>query len=939
MEFRVLGPLEVVVGGESVGLGTPRQRTLLGLLLLQAGEVVSGDRLAEDLWDGAPPGTARHTLQAYVHRLRRALGADGWRLQTRPPGYQLKVSAGELDAQRFQDLAEQGRRTLVRGDFRVAADLLERALGLWRGPVLADLSDLAALEPERARLGALHLTTLEDRTEADLALGRHGALVGELQRLVSEHPFQERLRGQLMLALYRSGRQADAVAAFGQARQVLGEELGLDPSPWLSRLHERILIQDPALEAPEPEAFLETTHNLPAPRSNFIGRLRELVELHGLVRTRRLVSVTGPPGSGKTRLAVELAGQLLEDFPHGVFLVSLAELDDPDLVPSAIADVLGLSVGDRSPVEAVVEHFKPRRLLLLLDNCEHVLASAAVVTTLLDAAAGLTVLATSRAPLRLSGEQEYPLAPLPLPPTDEPDADPAEYDAPALFADRAATVDPRFVLGGDNAPVVAQVVARLDGLPLAIELAAARLRLFPLDELHRRLDFALPLLTRGPVDAAARQRTMRDAVAWSDHLLAPADQALLRRLAVFRGGFTLDAAQAVASGPPVEDFVAGISTLLEASLLQRPAEADQTRLAMLETVREYAVEQLRAAGEEEKIGERHARCYAALVDQAEPELTGAGQAAWLKRLDAEHANLRSALSWAERAGDTDLALLMAGRLWRFWQLRGHFAEGRRWLEDLLAAHGPVNVPRAKAVLGLAGICYWQFDLDPAEDGYRQARELARQLDDWWLELEALIGQVAVVACHRGDQEAAARLEGEFQALIAGHPEPLAIGFGMATSQMIRLFAGDLEGSRSYGEPLLAACREFGYPWYESQTLRTLALTSLLLRRYEQAEEELRECLRIAWELGDLAGAAMDFDRLGQAAVARERPERAVILSAAAARLRESVGGGLTVEAFRWETEPARDAARRFLTDAEIDTAWARGRTMSLQDAVAYARTA
>jgi len=938
VEFRVLGALEVVAGGESLGLGTPRQRMLLALLLLRAGEVVSYDRLVQELWDDDPPGTARHTLQGYVHRLRRALGSDAWRLQTRPPGYRLKVSAGELDAEQFDELAGQGRRALVRGDPSGAADLLAAALGLWRGPLLADLGEVAALEPERARREALRLAALEDRIEADLALGRHAGLVGELEGLLVEHPFRERLWGQLMLALYRSGRQADALQAFHRARQVLDQELGIQPSRWLHRRQEQILLQDAALDAPEP---LPPTprHNLPARRSSFVGRRAELAELQGLLRTRRLVCVTGPPGSGKTRLALEAATCLLEAFPHGAWFVSLAEVADPELLRSAVAAALGIpELPERPAAQVLNDHLRSRRLLLMLDNFEHLLPAAVTVAELLDAAPELTVLATSRTPLRLSGEQEYPLAPLPLPEPDELAADPAGNDALALFADRAAAVDPHFVLDVDNAPVVAEVVARLDGLPLAIELAAARLRLFPLEELARRLGPALPQLSGGPVDHPARQRTLRAAIAWSDDLLGPADRALLRRLGVFQGGFTLEAAETVALGPPVQDVAAGIATLVEASLLGRPVGSGEPRFWMLATVREYALEQLGAASEDKETGGHHARFYAGLVERAEPELTGAAQASWLERLEAEHANLQAALRWASQTDDTDLALMTAARLWRFWQLRGHFVDGRRWLQDVLASQGPATVPRAKALIGLAGLCYWQGDWDAAAAAYGQARELAKGLDDWWLELEALFGLAFTLACHRGDLQAAAPIEQQFQALIAEHPDPLAIGLGLATSQMMRLFGGDLDGSRAYGEQCLAGTRALGVRWYESQVLRTLALTSLLQTRYQQAQDELLECLQIACDLGDLAGVAIDLERLGQAAVALGRPERAVVLAAAAAHLRESIGGGLTVESGRWETEHPRDAARRFLTDTQIETAWARGRTMSLEDAVAYARS-
>jgi predicted ATPase/DNA-binding SARP family transcriptional activator len=938
VEFRVLGPLEVVAAGQPLELGTPRQRTLLGLLLVHPGEVVSYDRLLEELWDGDPPATARHTLQGYAHRLRRTLGPDAWRLTTRPPGYQLKVSTGELDAQRFQDLATAGRRALVRDDPQAAADQLAAGLGLWRGPLLADLDEVAALEPERARLEALRLTALEDRIEADLALGGHGGLVSELEALLADHPYRERLWGQLMLALYRSDRQADALQAFHRARQVLDEELGIEPSRWLRRRQEQILLQDAALEVPDPTPPPRPQHHLPAQRTSFIGRRRELAELQGLLQTHRLICVTGPPGSGKTRLAVEVAASLLEAFPHGAWVVSLAEVADPELVRSAVATALGIpELPERPAAQALTDHLRSRRLLLVLDNFEHLLPAAVVAAQLLDAAPGLRVLATSRTPLRLSGEQEYPLAPLPLPQPDAP-ADVLGNDALALFADRASAVDPHFVLGADNAPLIAEVVARLDGLPLAIELAAARLRLFPLDELARRLSPAVPLLTGGPVDHAARQRTLRDAIAWSDQLLGPADRALFRRLGVFQGGFTLQAAEAVAHGPLVTDLVAGIATLVEGSLLGRPVEPGRARFWMLETIREYALEQLRAAGEDDAIGGRHAHYYATLVEQAEPKLTGVDQARWLDQLEAEHANLQVALRWASQTGDTEMALLLAARLWRFWQLRGHFAEGRRWLEEVLAAEGPASMARAKALIGLAGLCYWQGDWDAAEAAYGHARELAKGLEDWWLELEALFGLAFTLACHRGELQAAAPIEQQFQAIIDEHPEPLAIGLGLATSQMMRLFAGDLDGSRSYGEQCLAGTRALGERWYESQILRTLALTSMLQGRYQQAEGELRECLDVALELGDMVGVALDLDRLGQAAVALGRPERAVVLAAAADRLRESVGGGLTVESGRWATEHPRDAARRLLTDSEIDRAWAQGRTMGLEDSVAYVRT-
>jgi tetratricopeptide (TPR) repeat protein len=385
--------------------------------------------------------------------------------------------------------------------------------------------------------------------------------------------------------------------------------------------------------------------------------------------------------------------------------------------------------------------------------------------------------------------------------------------------------------------------------------------------------------------------------------------------------------------------LAGISGLVEASLLQRPAEGGPVRYAMLETVREYALERLRVSGEEPEIVRRHAEFYATLAAQAEPELTRAKQADWLARLAAEHANLQAVLGWATQTGDTELGLLLAARLWRYWALRGHFAEGRRWLEDLLSlTEDAATVPRAKALIGLAGLCYWQGDLDCAEGRYREAVAALEDLGDWWLRFEALAGLVSTIACHRGTPEEAAPFELQLQALVAQRPQdPLAVGFGMAITALVRLFTGDLEASHHYNQQVLAGTRALGERWYEGETLATLGLTSLLQERYQQAEEEFTGALDVAWEAGDLASVAYALDRLGQVAVALGRPARGVTLAGAAARLRETVGGGLTVHHLRWELEHPRDAARRVLTDAEVDLAWTRGRAMTPEHAVAYAK--
>ncbi len=938
MQFRILGPLEGEMSGELIDLGSSRQRQLLALLLMYGGEAVSTDRLVEGLWSGQPPETARHTLQTYVHRLRAAFGSEGKRLEGRATGYRLKLATGELDALRFESLADEGRRSLSAGDPERAADLLAEALGLWRGPVLSDLPDLVAFEPERARLDGMRLAVLEDRVEADLALGRHAELVPEVEALVSEHPLRERLWGQLMLALYRSGRQADALAAFRRARKVL-EELGIDPGPRLAELEGQILLQDPVLTAPRTERHRPAVHNLPLARTTFVGRRRELVELEGLLRARRLVTITGPPGAGKTRLAVETARRLTRDYPHGTFLVSLSDVEDPELIPSLIDAVLGVPASGQPLPEALMAYVRPRRLLLVLDNFEHILSGAELVGRLLDAAPGLVVLATSRAPLRLAGEQEYPLEPLPLPSREQVIADPSSVDALALFADRARAIDPDFALSSENAPLVADVVNRLDRLPLAIELAAPRLRLFPLAELHQRLGPLLPQLTEGPVDAPARQRTLRDAMAWSYDLLQPVEQSAFRRLAVFRGGFTLEAADAVAGAPPVQDITTTISRLVQASLIERPVDAGPARFSLLETVREYGLEQLHAAEEAAEIARGYAEFYAGVVEQAEPRLAGPDHREWLERLTAEQPNLRAVLAWARDNEAADLGLLMAGRMWRFWQFRGALTEGRHWLEDLLGVDDDVpSLPRVKALIGLGQICYWLADLDVAQACYRQARELLEHRDDWWLRAEALFGEIITLACHRGEVEAAMPLQKEFQSLATRHQHPALVVMGHVLSgTMLRFGSGDLEEARPHGLEALTLTRNAGDRWWEGEILRALGQISYEQGRHQEAEDTLRESLDLAWELGHQAGVAIDLNWLGLVAVIRGRPEQGVVLAGAASRLRQTVGGAFTVQHYRHDAEQPEEAARRSLTQSEIDTAWARGRAMSLEQAVSYAR--
>lgn len=937
MQFRILGPLEVMRAGRRVEAGTVRQRQLLALLLLAASEPVSTDRLVEDMWTGAPPRTGRHTVQAYVHRLRKAFGDEGWRLETTDgPGYRLKVAADELDALGFRTLANKAHRMLV-GDPQHALEMLDEALALWRGSVLADLGALSAFEPARAQLEGQRLTALEDRAEAALALGRHAMVIGELETLVAEHPFRERLWGQLMLALYRAGRQVDALAAYRHARDTLADELGIEPGPPLEELHRGILQHDLVLRGPDAARLRRVQHNLPVARTSFVGRDRDLDAVEGLLASHRLVTITGPPGAGKTRLAVEVARRVAVSYAHGAVFVPLAAVEEPRLVLAAIGAVLGVRATDLPLLDAIVTYLRSRRLLLVVDNAEHVVDGATIVGPLLDAARGVTALVTSRVPLRISGEQRYPLGPLPPPATaDELRNDPAGSTAVALFADRARAVDPSFTLTVDNAPLVADIVTRLDRLPLAIELAAPRLGVFSLEELSDRLDPALGLLSGGPVDHVARQQTLRDAIAWSHGLLSAAEQTALRRLAVFRGGFAMDAAETVAVGPPVVDVSRAVASLVDASLVERLAQPGPARFAMLETIREFASEQLDSTGEVEDVTGRHARFYAHFMALAEPELVGQEPKRWLDRVGADHANLRTALTWMNDNDPTG-GMLLAGRMWRFWQLRGHLAEGRYWLERMLDAGDPKpGTERVTALLGLAGVCYWQAELEAAEARYWEALDLLNHLDEWRLEADVLSGLVFTLVCHDDKLAQALPLAERFHRLAAERQEPELRLADNAVSAVIRLFSGDIDGARPMAEAGAATLRDLGLRWPEGEAVRAAGHMAHAQGRHDEAEERLRRALQIAWELDNVVGVATDLHWLGRVAVAQGRPQDGVVLAAAASLLRDRVGGGLTVQLYQFDVDDPVDAARRDLSDAEIEHAWAIGHAERLDDVVARA---
>ena len=673
LEFRVLGPVEVRDEGRALVLGGPRRRALLARLLLDAGSFVSADRLIDDLWAGQAAESALHSLHVYVSELRRALGpAAASILEREGRGYRLALGADQLDAARFERLLGEARRAGGEHAHNRARMLATEALELWHGEPYADVTYEGWAAGEIARLHELRLAADELRVEAELELGGHVKAIADLEPLIRAHPLQERLRYLMVLALYRAGRQADALEAYQDCRRALVDGLGIDPSAELQALERAVLQQAPELAANAPVSLnTERRAALPAAATALVGRERELAELTALLSSddARVVTLTGTGGTGKTRLALAAAEGLAASFESGVYFVSLVEADEPSLVLPAIASALGLEeAGTRPLAQLLATALAERELLLVLDNFEHVLPAARHVADLLAEAPRLRVLVTSRASLRLRGEHEYPVSPLALPPVGAAASELAGYPSVELFASRAREINPSIRLDEAATGAVAEICRRLDGLPLALELAAARVRLLPPEAMLGRLERRLDLLPARAHDAPARQRTLRDAIGWSYELLGEPERAVFRQLGVFAGGCTLEAAEQVVSQAGERSTLELLEVLLDNSLVALVA-GDEGRIMMLEVIREFALETLDAAGEGPDARRSHADYYVTLAERLEPRLHGATGGEASLALERERGNLRAALRFALEADDRVLGQRLAGALELFSEAR------------------------------------------------------------------------------------------------------------------------------------------------------------------------------------------------------------------------------------------------------------------------------
>lgn len=898
MRYCILGTTRALRDdGTAVPIGGARLRALLTVLALHPGRTVPAGVLVGEVWDGDPPADAAGALQALVGRLRRALGRSA--VESVESGYRLAAPPDAVDLHRFERLAGEGSRALEEGDAVKAVTVLDEALALWGGPPLADLPDRAA---PASRLESRRLGARRARLEALRLLGRADEALWELAALCAAHPLDEPLQALRIRALRDAGRTAEALAAYDEVRTVLSERLGTDPGPELRGLYGELLHQEATPAAPQPPAphpgqapeehpvpgkqptrpppqpsppsspqpSPPASGNLRARLTSFVGRDPDIAALREDLTRTRLVTLLGPGGAGKTRLSQETAEAVADAWPDGVWLAELAPVDDPAAVPEAVLSAVGArdtvlrgagaeelraftEPGAGDPLVRLTEYCSRRRMLLLLDNCEHVVdAAAALADHLLTHCPQLTVLATSREPLGVPGEFVRPVEPLPDP------------MALRLLAERGAAARPGFRTDTDEetAAACAEICRRLDGLPLAIELAAARLRMLTPRQIADRLDDRFRLLTSGSRTVLPRQQTLRAVVDWSWELLDGAERAVLRRLSVFAGGCGIAAAEEVCALPAPADGVAVgpldvaalLGSLVDKSLVvAAPGEDAEMRYRLLETVGEYAAERLAEAGERDAVERRHLVHYREFARTTGPKLRGAGQRQAIELFRREYENLRTALRHAVAAGEEQEGLCLVLSLSWYWMMRDLNADARQWAEAV-AALGP----------------------DPfAPPGVRAPSLLERTTDrppPWEPEQVAEarrgVGLIQLVSMdHAMDEwltpEGQERLQVISRTYRAGQPQTCRTPGSLWMFSI--LLTGEVDELRELMDETVRASREFGYEWELAAALEMRA--KILANRPDWAGEALAdadESLEIFARLGDDWGAAESLSSRGEA---------------------------------------------------------------------------
>ena len=920
VRFRLLGPMEILVDGRLVAMPGAAERAVLVQLLLSPGRTIPATLLVDRLWsESSLPVDPMNALQIRVSKLRRSLRALGVpEVVTREGvGYRANVDPASVDAVDFVARVREARSRSEAGAGAADAASLnayDEALDLWRGEALSDFATEQWATVEAARFSQLKLTALTERAQIALALGREVEVIGDLEPLVTRDPTLEPLTGLLMVALYRSGRQAEALEAYRRTRQVLDESLGLEPSLTLRSLHERVLRQDEALGSQRDmggtsvavsgtrraEERPASPTNLPTVVRPLIGRDAQLDSLVELVHGARLLSLIGPGGAGKTSLALAAVVRTANAFPDGAFGVRLASVDSPNQVPLAVADALGVPLDGAAAVqdvqERVVSFLVRRRLLLLVDNCEHVIdAAAGLIDEILGRCPDVTVLATSREALAVPDEVQVTVGPLDTPPTGTPAARVLEFPAAQLFVERARAVRPGTVFGSDDLVAIGRISRALDGIPLALELAGVRVATMAPVEIAERLDQRFALLTTGARTAEARQQTLRATVDWSYDLLSEREQRAFNRLAVFQGGWSLTAAEAVLSDASLGagDVLGTIGRLAERSMVGVERGAS-TRYRMLDTLRQYAAEQLVATGEHDAMSQRHAEHFCGVVRDAESHLRGNAQRGTFQELRDEQPNIRAALAWLSRpGGDIDSALETAGALGLFWHLGRHL-EGRELLSRLLDAGRGSPPARARALQAVSLVERPRACLvHPSPRCAETARESLAIFEDLGDESRAALSRVllAVEGVTGQDCEQAEDLLRAAEARFAADGDAWGEGVVGFVRMETALKNGDETVAVRIGRATAATFRQLDDPWGLSAILYHLGWGLRQFGRYEEGSRVLEEAIDVAsgaglyntvqWALADLGIAQL---HLGHEDAARSLFDRAIAAS-------EQVGDG------------------------------------------------
>jgi predicted ATPase/DNA-binding SARP family transcriptional activator len=972
-------------------LGQRRFQELLAYLLLHHAAPQSRAHLAFVIWPDSSDAQAQSNLRTLLVRLRRALpdadrfvSVDAQTLQWR------RDAPYTLDVLEFERSLAAAAAAEQRGDLPTARYALEAAINWYHGDLLPGSYDDWLLS-ERERLRQALIAALE-RLALLLEMQRdYSAAIQTAQQLLRQDPLHEATYQHLMRLHERSGDRAGALRVYRTCAMVLARELAVEPGPITRAAYDRLMQIEPPVDERQDHPGLASNrqlNNLPIALTSFVGRADERAGIAQLLSSARLLTLTGAGGSGKTRLALAVATECLANYAHGAWLVDLAALTDGRLVPQAIATVLGLREESQYPlVDTLVEALRSRHMLLLLDNCEHVITSCAgLVQTFLNACPQIQVLATSREPLGVAGEITWHVPPLAVPNPQRRYSleELGQCEAVRLFVERAAAALPSFTLTQINAAAVAQSCRRLDGIPLAIELAAARVKILSVAQLAERLDDGLRLLAAGGRTTPPRHQSLRAAIDWSYMLLPDAERALFRRLAVFVGSWTLEAAEAISADPHLEPGAIAkaavlelLAQLVDKSLVVVEIPTDSVaRYRLLELMRQYAHEQLQASNEAALVALRHATFFLGLAETAEIELDGPQQVQWLDQIEIEHDNLHTALRWSFEHGALELALRLSGALGRFWALRGYLSEGRRWLDAALAHRSVVAAPLEAKVIYAAGmlayrqgdygqaetyfgdflalqrelghqqgvgdalaalgaVCYSRGDYAAARARYQESLTVWRALGDQ-LGIADALGRLGEAVMAEGDLAATRALLEESLALLqtGGNKQSIARVLGQL-GEAARL-QGDDDRAANYYQKSLVLVRELGYKGQIASVLHNLGHVALHQRDSSGAMARFAESLALFQKLGSKHGIASCLSGLGMVASVKGQSRQAIRLFGAALSMFDSIGA--TFEpADRAEFDRHMTATRQQLDDAAFQHAWAAGRAMTPEQAIAEAR--